>query len=230
MASNSKIKIEKFNGKSFELWKLKMEYLLVQKDQWINVDPSIAPRGMSTKEWKKLDWKAKRTIWLCLLDSLLLNVSRAATSKALWDKLEALYQSKSLVNIMFLWKKLYNIRMKDGDWVTDHLNAFNIVVSQLLYVDIKIYNEYKCISLFFSLPDSWDSLVVAIGSNTTTLSFNDAVSSLLSEEMRQMNIEGQRTDALFSRGGSQEINRSKSSSGRSKSKGRSKSPRKFVKV
>jgi hypothetical protein len=43
-------------------------------------------------------------------------------------------------------------------------------------------------------------------------------------------MEGQRTDALFARGCSQEINRSKSSSGRSKYKGISKSPVKFVKV
>jgi hypothetical protein len=71
---------------------------------------------------------------------------------------------------------------------------------------------------------------VAIGSNTTALKFDVVVSSLLSEEMRQKNMEGQRTDALFARGHSQERNGSKSSSGRSKSKGRSKSPRKFVKV
>ena len=34
------------------------------------------------------------------------------------------------------------------------------------------------------LPDSWDSLVVAIGSNMTALKFEEVVSSLLSEEMR----------------------------------------------
>jgi hypothetical protein len=43
-------------------------------------------------------------------------------------------------------------------------------------------------------------------------------------------MEGQSTDTLFARGHSQERNRSKFSSGRSKSKGRYKSPRKFVKV
>ena len=37
MASSGKINIEKFNGQSFELWKLKMEDLLVDKDQWIMV-------------------------------------------------------------------------------------------------------------------------------------------------------------------------------------------------
>jgi hypothetical protein len=35
MASNSKMEIEKFNGKIFELWKLKMDDLLVDRDQWI---------------------------------------------------------------------------------------------------------------------------------------------------------------------------------------------------
>jgi hypothetical protein len=43
-------------------------------------------------------------------------------------------------------------------------------------------------------------------------------------------MKGQSTYALFARGLSQERNRSKSSSGRYKSKGRSKSPEKFVKV
>jgi hypothetical protein len=43
MASSSKIEIKKFNGKSFELWKLKMEDILVEKDQWFIVDLGIAP-------------------------------------------------------------------------------------------------------------------------------------------------------------------------------------------
>jgi hypothetical protein len=110
-------------------------------------------------------------------------------AKDLWNKLGTLYQSKSLVKKLFLWKKLYNLRMKDGDPVKEHLNCFNIVVSQLLYVDIKIFDEDKCISLLLPLPDSWDILVVAIGSNSTTLNFNDVVSSLLSKEMKWKNME-----------------------------------------
>jgi hypothetical protein len=45
MTSSSRIKIEKFNGKNFELWKLKMEDLLVDKEQWIAVDPGTQPTG-----------------------------------------------------------------------------------------------------------------------------------------------------------------------------------------
>ena len=104
-----------------------------------------------------MDRKAKSTIRLCPSDSVLLNVSEEATTKDLWEKLGKL--SKSLVNKLFLRKKLYNLRMRDGDLVAEHLNTFNTVVSQLVSVEIKISDEDKCISLLCSLPDLWDSLV-----------------------------------------------------------------------
>eukprot|EP00253_Pinus_taeda_P035675 PITA_35675 len=230
MASSGKIEIEKFNGQSFELWKLKVEDLLVDKDQWIAVDLGTKPMGVSDEEWKKLDRKVKITTGLCVSSSVLLNVSGEATAKALWDKLGTLYQSKSLVNKLLLQKKLYNMRMKDGNSVTEHLSEFNIVVSQLASVDIKISDEDKCISLLCSLPNSWDSLVIAIGSNAATLHFDEIVSSLLTEEMRWKNMESQNDDALSIRGRTHNRNKNKSSSGRSKSKGRSKSLGKPVKV
>ena len=70
-------------------------------------------------------------------------MSEEDTTKDLWDKLGKLYQSKSLVNKLFLRKKLYNLRMRDGDSVAEHLNAFNIVVSQSVSIVIKIKDEDK---------------------------------------------------------------------------------------
>eukprot|EP00253_Pinus_taeda_P022165 PITA_22165 len=117
--------------------------------------------------------------------------------KALWDELGTSYQSKSLMNKLFLRKKLYNLRMKHGDLVTEHMNIFNTMVSQLASVDIKISDEDKCISFLCSLPDSWDSMVIAIGSNAATLQFYEIVSSLLTEEMRQKNMESRNGDPLI---------------------------------
>ena len=102
MASSSRVEIEKFNGQNFELWKLKMEDLLVDKEQWATVDPGTKPIGVSTEDWEKLDRKAKSMIRLCLSDSVLLNVSGEDSAKKLWEKLGNLYQSKSLVNKLFL--------------------------------------------------------------------------------------------------------------------------------
>ena len=62
MANSRKIKIEKFNGHSFGLWKLKMEDLLVERDQWIIVYLGMIPTGISVEYWAKLDQKANSTI------------------------------------------------------------------------------------------------------------------------------------------------------------------------
>ena len=78
MAGGGNIEIEKFNGQSFELWKLKMQDLLVDKDQWIAVDPGTKPTTMSDEDWVKLDRKANSTIRLCISDSVLFNVSGEA--------------------------------------------------------------------------------------------------------------------------------------------------------
>lgn len=90
---------------------------------------------------------------------------------------------------LFLQKELYNLRMKDGDLVIEHLNDFNIMVKQLLSIEIKFLYEYKFIGLLCSLPDSWDNLFVPIGRNTTTLKFDEIVASLLLEEMRWKNMD-----------------------------------------
>jgi hypothetical protein len=125
---------------------------------------------------------------------VLLNVSGESTTKELGDNLGNLYQSKSLVNKMFLQKKFYHLRLEDGDFVTEHLNAFNTLVSQLVSVNITIAEVDKCITLLCSLRDSWDNLVVAIGSTTqSTLKYEDVVSSLLSGYMRWKRMDGHST-------------------------------------
>ena len=43
MASSSRIEIDNFNGKNFDLWKLKMEDILIDKEQWIVVDLGTQP-------------------------------------------------------------------------------------------------------------------------------------------------------------------------------------------
>ena len=107
MEINSTIEIEKFNDHNFELWKLKMEDLLVDREQWIAVDPSTKPTAMSQEDWDKLERRARSTIRLCLSDSVLLNVSSEDSAIKLWEKLGSLYQSKSLVNKLFVQKMFF---------------------------------------------------------------------------------------------------------------------------
>ena len=50
MSNKTIIDIEKFNGHSFQLWKLKMEYLLVNQEQWIIVKHKTKLMGTSDED------------------------------------------------------------------------------------------------------------------------------------------------------------------------------------
>jgi hypothetical protein len=47
MESSSRIEIEKFNGHNFELWKLKIEDFLIDREQWVAFHLGTIPIGMS---------------------------------------------------------------------------------------------------------------------------------------------------------------------------------------
>jgi hypothetical protein len=62
MASSSRIEIKKFNGQNFELWKLKIEDLLLDREQRTIVCPCTMPTDMSMEEWEKLERRARSMI------------------------------------------------------------------------------------------------------------------------------------------------------------------------
>ena len=123
-----RIEIEKFNGTNFELWKLKMEDMLLDRDLWTTVSGN-KPSGMKQEDWNLVDQKARGMIWLSLVDYVLLNIYEEKTSHSLWKKLEDIYQVKSLVNKIYLRKKLYSLKMDEGSTMENHLNAFNMEIA-----------------------------------------------------------------------------------------------------
>ena len=68
MVSNSRVEIKKFNGQNFELWNIKMEDLLVAKEQWAAVDLGTIPVATSTEDWEKVNRKESSVIHLYLSD------------------------------------------------------------------------------------------------------------------------------------------------------------------
>ena len=123
-------------------------------------------------------------------------------------------------------KKLYNLKMKKGASVAEHLNEFNIITSQLAYVKIVLDDEIRAILLMCSMPDSWENLIVSISTSAPagTLKFDDVSSNLMNEELRRKSVtENQGGEALTIADRGRKIDRTRK--GSSKSRGRSKSRR-----
>jgi len=62
MESSSRIEIEKFNGQYFEIWKLKIEDPLVDREQWVELCLGTILTGMPMKEWEKIERRERSTI------------------------------------------------------------------------------------------------------------------------------------------------------------------------
>ena len=141
---------------------------------------------MTDIEWDILDKKALGTIRLCLVVSVVFNISKETKKEGLMSTLAKLYEKPSASNKVFLMKHLFNMKMSEGGFVVDHLNDFNTVTSQLSSVGVTFNDEVRALLFQCSLPESWNGLVMAISnsiSRSSTLKFDDVVGAILSEEM-----------------------------------------------
>jgi hypothetical protein len=158
MASTSgsfEMSIRKFDGMNFNFWKEQMQdYLIVR----VYIDPiehDTAPVTYNKPEvWTKLDWVARPTIRMHLSESVYYTVQSCTTAKELWKTLLDTYEKKVTATKIYLIRRLYNLRMKESDSITAHLNEYEGVISQLSAQGMTIDDELKALLLMSSLPPS----------------------------------------------------------------------------
>ena len=137
MTDDMKLTIEKFNGTNFAYWKMQIEDLLYQKNFYLPLKGKAKKHAtMSNVEWEVLDRKVLGTVRLSLSKSLTFNISKEKTTKDVMDALSRMYKKRSASNKVFLMRKLFKMNMVEGGVVAEHLNEFNMVMSQLSLVNV----------------------------------------------------------------------------------------------
>ena len=102
---DGRFRVEKFNGQNYQLWKMRMEDYLYQKDLYLPLSGKTKkPTSMTDTEWNILNRKALGTIRLCLATSV-------ATTEDLMLALAKLYEKPSTLNKVYLMKSLFNMKM-----------------------------------------------------------------------------------------------------------------------
>jgi hypothetical protein len=189
MVEDGNFRVEKFNGQNYQLWKMQMEDYLYQKDLFLplgGIEKNLTT--MKDEEWEVLDRKALGTIWLSLAASVAFNILKEKATKELMDAFAKLYEKLSMSNKVFLMKRLFNMKMSEGGSVADHLNEFNMVTNQLIFVKVDFDDEVRALLILCSLPERWNGLVMVVinsVSGSNTLKFNDIVCVIHSEEMQR---------------------------------------------
>ena len=100
-----------------------MRALLVQQDLLkVLSGKDKLPKSIADDEKEELEMKAHTVIQLCLADEVLREVADEDTAAGLWLKVESLYMTKSLTNELYLKRRLFTLRMKEGTLIKDHLD------------------------------------------------------------------------------------------------------------
>jgi hypothetical protein len=81
-------------------------------------------------------------------------VQSCTTAKELWKTLSDTYEKKVAATKIYLIRRLYNLRMKESDSITAHLNKYEGVISQLSAQGMTIDDELKALLLMINLPPS----------------------------------------------------------------------------
>ena len=100
--------------------------------------------------------------------------------------LDNLYEKPSASNNSFLMNHLFNMKISECGSVVDNLNEFNTLTIQLSSIKVNFDDEFRALLIFCSLPESWNSLVMAVSNSipsSNNLKFDDVVGVILSEEM-----------------------------------------------
>ncbi|KAE8693992.1 hypothetical protein F3Y22_tig00110788pilonHSYRG00242 [Hibiscus syriacus] len=126
----TKFDIEKFNGRNFSLWKLKMEVIL-RKDGCLTAISERLVNFTDDNKWIEMDENAMTNFHLALADEVLSSIEEKKTAKEIWDHLTKLYEVTLLHNKIFLKRKLYTLRIPESTSLIEHLNTLNTLFSQL---------------------------------------------------------------------------------------------------
>ena len=122
---------------------------------------------------------------LTLSRSVAHNVVKEKTTTDPMKVLSGIYEKSSANNKMHLMKKLFNLKMAENASVAQHLNQFNTITNQLLFVEIDFDDEIRTLIVLASLPNSWEAMRMVISNSTGNekLKYNDIRNLIMAEEI-----------------------------------------------
>ena len=111
----------------------------------------------------------------------------------MWDKLANQFQKKTWANKLALRRKLYSLRLRDGDSIQKHIKDMTEIFNELAAIDDLITEEDRVVHLLASLPESHDILVTALEASVEVPKMEIVTERLLHKERKIKEKHGSET-------------------------------------
>ena len=120
------------------------------------------PTNMAQSERELLARQTLGVIRLTLAKNVAFNIMNEKTIVDLIQTLSHMYEKSFTNNKVYLIRRLVNLKMGEGNSVTNHISKFNTIIVQLTLVQITFDDEVKALILLSSLPESWSATINAV--------------------------------------------------------------------
>ena len=189
------------NGTNYATWKVQCKMALIRDDVWniVNgteiVPDSRTEMGLHAKYLSRKD-RALATIVLSLEPSLLDLIGDPDDPRVVWKKLADQFQKKTWANKLALRRRLYSLKLKEGDSVHNHIKLMTETFDELPVIGDSLNEEDRVVHLLASLPESYDMLVTALEASQDVPKWAIATERLLYEENK---MREKQTEAMTSK-------------------------------
>ena len=121
------------------------------------------PNKIDATIWDVMHMKTAAYIW-CFIDmSLYNNFNEESKAHELWENINIMFQNKNVANQVSVFRKLVRLRYQDGSSMAEHMTAFQGLIHQETSLEVPLTDEVLVLFLLGSLPNSWETLVVTLG-------------------------------------------------------------------
>ena len=131
-------------------------------------EKEVAPENTTANEYTKFIARRNRalaTIVLTVDPTLLYLIREPDSLVTVWKKLAEQFQKKTWANKLVLRRKLYSLRLKDGDSVHEHVKSMTEIFNELSVIGVEMTEEDSVVHLLTSLPELYNTLVIALEAN-----------------------------------------------------------------
>ena len=159
MSEMKTVAVVPLNGTNYPTWKLQCRMALMKDGLWgiVSGTESAPNREADAERHTKFVSRRDRALALILLSvepSLLYLIGDPEDLVEVWKKLLDTFQKKTWANKLELRRKLYTLRLKNGESVQQHIKAMTETFDSFAVIGDPVNEEDRVVHLLASLPES----------------------------------------------------------------------------
>ena len=189
----SMVAVVPLNGTNYVTWKIQCKMALMKKGLWKIVEGTeAAPAGTDHAACTKYVGRRDRALAIVVLSiepRLLYLVGEPDDPGRVWKKLSDQFLKKTWANKLELRRKLFSLRLKEGESVQEHIRRMTELFSELAEIDAPLSEEDRVVYLLASLPDPFGVLVTALEASPEVPKMDVVTERLLHEERKMLSRE-----------------------------------------